>query len=255
MQFAEGSPLAFGHQLEIKKVGQFDLYPCFHFFHVHLSAQLQVHGGYGFVLNAAGHYVAEVIQVGIHIKGKTMHSNPPTASNTVGADLSGFGRIFGIKPDAGKPIYSATLNAVMFQGANYGFLQKTQVFVYVGEELVQVKDGVTYDLSRTMVGNVSTAVDLVKGGVLLIERFIVEQQVVFRAAFPEGVNVWMFAEEQMVLGWCVVFFCRIAVIDLTLYSGFEKLLLQLPGLLVIDKAQISELDLLHAYTFASSPFK
>ena len=57
---------------------------------VHCFPQFFLNGCYLLVLNAAGNDMIKIIQVGVYIKGKSMHGDPPAATHADGANLSLF---------------------------------------------------------------------------------------------------------------------------------------------------------------------
>jgi hypothetical protein len=70
--------------------------------------QFLLHGGYGLIINATGHYVFKVIQIWVYVKGKTMHGYPTAAAHAQRANFTGF-FIIGIKPNTGVAGIAASL--------------------------------------------------------------------------------------------------------------------------------------------------
>ena len=59
-----------------------------HFFHVQLMSQFALQRGDLFILDAAGYDIAEIIEVGVDVKGEAMHGDPPAAAYAYCAYLS-----------------------------------------------------------------------------------------------------------------------------------------------------------------------
>jgi len=71
---------------------------------------------------------------------------------------------------------------------------------------LEVQDGVAHDLSRAMVGDVTTPVDFVKGGFLFLKKCVIRKEVVFVPAFSQGVNMRVLAKNQVVVGFYLLIF-------------------------------------------------
>ena len=83
-----------------------------------------------------------------------MHRDPPAYTNPNTGDLAVF------NPHSGEAFAAAGYDAEVGEGVHEGFLQDAQVGVQVLPVVLQVENGIADQLSGTVVGGLTTTVDL-----------------------------------------------------------------------------------------------
>jgi hypothetical protein len=105
--------------------------------------------------------------------------------------------------------------------------------VNIGEEVIQIEKGISYDLPRSVVSDVSPSVDLVVAGLMFFEPLIIYEEISGVSAFAQGINVGMLHKQECV-SRLFRFFRMIAVKDLLINYFLEELLLKIPAFLIIQ---------------------
>ena len=149
--------------------------------------------------------MAKIRKVGIDVEGEAVKRDPAAALHAEGADFARVGRaFFPVEPHAGESGDAAGIQAILGQGADDGLLQQAQIPVDVGPEVVEVENGVAYQLAGAVIGNITAPVDAVEAGLVRSQGGIVEQQVLGLATFAQRISMRVFAEEQVVGrgSWC-----------------------------------------------------
>ena len=111
-----------------------------------------------------------------------------------------------------------------------------EVFVDVGEVMVEIENGIAYNLSRAVVGYITPAIDGVKPRINLGQRLIIEEKVGHVTALAKRVYMGMLHKKQVV-SCDHLFFGRFrAIIKFRLYGAIEINLLQVPAGFIIHAA-------------------
>ena len=113
----------------------------------------------------------------------------------------------------------------------------------VREVVIEIEDGIAHDLPWAMVGDVAATIDREELHAFLAHAFFVQQQVRLFATLAERVYMRVFAEQEMILSWCLLHFRQNPVRDFPIDRPLEETRLQLPGLGVIDEAEVLKMDL------------
>ena len=231
----------------------------FHFFNVYRALEFFGHARHIFVLviNTTGDDVVEVVEARVYVEGKAVHAHPTTQVHTDGTNLP-FGLVItGGNPNAGVPFFAVGFNAIFRERTHDCFFEIAHVLVHIGKETVEIKDGVAHNLARAMVGNIASAVDLVKSKTAFAQLFFIEQKIVGRPRFSQGVNGRMLAKKKVVslFFFRLTGFSAITIGQLAAHQFFVKNGLIVPGLLVIDPAEIAKHHLRFALCIQIAPLK
>ncbi|MNY20025.1 hypothetical protein D3C86_1534860 [compost metagenome] len=89
-----------------------------------------------------------------------MHRYPATAPYAHGTDFTRL-IVISIQPYTCKTRIPPGFDTKIGERQNNRFFKRTQIKVYVSEEIVQIKNGVAYYLSRAMIGNVAAPVNFI----------------------------------------------------------------------------------------------
>ncbi len=125
-----------------------------------MPSEFPLHGGDGFVHDAAGHDMVEHAQIGIHIQGQAMHGNEAAALDADGRDLS-LARSVNVQPYAYAVRDDPRMNAIAFQGGNYGPFNAFHEFFHTQVQRFQIEDRIRDELAGTVVGDVAASFYLV----------------------------------------------------------------------------------------------
>jgi hypothetical protein len=118
--------------------------------------------------------------------------------------------------------------------ADHAFLELPHVPHNVAADSVQIENGITDDLARSMIGNIATAIRMMKFHTRLAQKVLGDVQVLAVAASAKSDDVGMFAEEQEIGR------------SSDLARGDEALL-ERGGFAVSDPAEINRFAAFHAY--------
>ena len=129
-----------------------------------------------------------------------MHGHPPRAFDAEGGHFTRTQTLVRLNPYARQSLNAFRLNPILPAGSNDSLFQASHVLPDVREKLFQVEDGIAYQLTRTVVCDITTAVDGVVRHPKLIESFGRSDYVFLMARFPQGEDVRMFNEKQVILG-------------------------------------------------------
>ena len=169
-----------------------------------------------------------------------MQGYPAAALHAEGANFAGVGGPgFPTEPHAGKAGNATGVQAVFGEGADNGFLQRAEVPMNVGPEIVEVENGVAHQLAGAVVGDVAAPVDAVEAGVVRGQAGVIEQQVLRLAALAQRVGVRVLTKQQVVGRGGAGFAGGLsgAVLGFEGQRGGHQFLLQLPGGHVFDQPQ------------------
>ena len=68
----------------------------------------------------------------------------------------------------------------------------------IGKEIIEVENRIPYQLAGAVIRNIAATIDLVKRSAFGFQEIFVYEQVVFGAAFAQGINVRMLAENEVI---------------------------------------------------------
>src|SRR5579859_207817 len=110
----------------------------------------------------------------------------------------------------------------------------------VGEKVLEIDDRIHNDLPRAVIGYVSTPVDTIETGADGSEVILGNDQVLLIAAFAQCVNVRVLAEEQIVVCYSLFAGRKGSVLRFNCQNFIKQVGLVIPGLLVIDRAEVDK---------------
>src|SRR5690554_7919482 len=90
--------------------------------------QFVLQGSNALIHKATGVNVAEIVEVGIYIEGKTVHGDKATGPYPDGTDLPRLFGIVRIEPHPGGPVQTTGREPILRHGFNNGLLQMMDVF-------------------------------------------------------------------------------------------------------------------------------
>ena len=203
--------------------------------HIHCAPQLTGEGSDGFIINPTGYNMAEIIESGIDIQRKAVHGHPSAATHAHRTYLAGRRQI-GIQPDTCIARIPSSFDPIICEKCDDRFLQRAEIQMNIREKIVQVQNGITYQLTGTMIGDVSSPIDLIKDRIMIFQALLIQQQVIHFTAFTEGIHVRVFHKDQVI--FCGDGSALPAILHLKRYRSVKDLLLPIPGLLVIQHTPI-----------------
>src|SRR5689334_1464232 len=103
----------------------------------------------------------------------------------------------------------------------------------VCEEVFKIDDRVANDLSRPMVSDVSSAIDVIKRCAKLFQLIRCLQQVLVVSCTSLRKHMRVFAEKKVVLRWLLRIYGKISVSQLGVDYAIEERRLIVPRLLVV----------------------
>ena len=162
-----------------------------------------MHRRYSFVRDSARYDVVEIGEVGIHIECKSVHRHPPTALHSKRCDFACFRSQLRVEPYTGKSFDTTRRNAIICQRENDGLFQIAEVFVDVGEVMVEIENRIAYNLPRAVIGDVAATIDGVEPCINLIQRLIIEEKIGQSPLLP-SVYTWGCSTKNK---WSVVTTC------------------------------------------------
>lgn len=109
----------------------------------------------------------------------------------------------------------------------------------VREKIFQIKYWIGHQLARSMVGNVSPAVDLVKSRLDGRQLFPGNHQIFFVATFAQREHMRMLTYHQKVFGGLLI---PVPVGNFPIYNGLMAPGLIIPGLLIVSLSKIYKPD-------------
>lgn len=185
-------------------------------------------------------------EVGADVEGEAVQGRPAAEVDADGADFAARlppRRVTG-EPDAGEALVAFGQNAKIGTSTDDDLFQATHVFVHIVKKLIQVQDWIGDQLAGAVVGDVSAPVDFMKGKSLFAELVLVEQEVVHRAGFTEGVHRRMLDKQQVVVlrAGSGTGFDQFTVGLFAGYGGGMEVHLQVPGFLVGHPMEVIEVD-------------
>src|SRR5512140_1796891 len=101
----------------------------------------------------AGDDPVEVGQIRVDVESKTVHGHPATYF------LPDSGDLIALDPDTGESLFTGSFNSKLPKGEDDHIFEASQIPVKVEEVIVQVDNGISDDLSRTVIGNISSPVN------------------------------------------------------------------------------------------------
>jgi hypothetical protein len=123
------------------------------------------------ISDPAGHNQIEVVQVGVHIQGESVHRDPARNTHT---NRSQF---FVAGPNSGQPIYSAGRDSEIAGSSDQYLFEITHIFADITAIRGEFDDRVSYQLPRTMIGHIAAATCLEELDAQLFAPHIVDQHI------------------------------------------------------------------------------
>src|SRR5690606_25964558 len=101
-----------------------------------------------------------------------MHRYPAGGTNT---QCTYFTRIIvvGIQPDTGISFVASSLYYIVAACSDNGLFQCAQVEMDIGKKIIQIQYGIAYNLSRSMISDIPTAVNFIKGRIFLFQPYFI----------------------------------------------------------------------------------
>ena len=115
--------------------------------HVLLFPGFNRQGSHSFVGKSAGIDHLKKTQIRIDVQGKTMHGHIMAALDTHGSNFTGFAWNININPDTCCTFQPFTFDIEFLQKKNDGFFNVKKKLTEANIEMIQVKDGITYNLT------------------------------------------------------------------------------------------------------------
>lgn len=165
--------------------------------------------GYATVGDAAGDDPVEVAQISGDVECEAVRGDGLRDVDADGGDLfflhGGVWRGSGHRPYAGALADALREDAEVVAGANDGFFHEADEVdgaevraLFAGEIAAQIEDGVADELSGTVVGDISAAIDLVYLDALCGEEFITREDIGAGGVAAEGKDGGMLQQDERV---------------------------------------------------------
>ena len=220
---------------------------CLHQLDIHLVTQLLLKACHALIDKAARVDVVKILQVGVHIHRKAVHRNIAARSNTYGTYLSCSGAV-AIKPYARCACNASCLDAPLAAYANDRLLQRVNILTQTYAQLLQVEDGVAHHLTRTVVGDVATSVDVIEFGTYRTQVWLRDEHILALATLAQCVNRIVFYKIYYTRSPDLLWACDIIShlpCALALQHTIKHSTLLLPALKVAHSPQVFVQYLLH----------
>ena len=181
----------------------------------------------------------EVVKLRIDIEGKPVHRYPTTEVYTDRTDLSGLnGRLITIHPNTCVPVISDAFDMVVCQYPDDDFLQASDVPVDIRKDQIEVEDRISHQLSRSVEGDVATAIDFEILNLMIVESNLVKLEMVFASTLSKRKYRGMLAQQEvMVLGYRVP--GPFILNEILVETGLD-----VPGFFIRDQAKVNDLNCL-----------
>src|SRR5690554_2922443 len=111
-------------------------------------------------------------EVGVDIESKPVHAHPPAQMHS---NSTNFSRRKVPGPYAGKFIDPASGHAKVFHRSDDNFLERPDITVNIGKKELQIENRIDHQLAGTVVGNVPSPIDSMKGNALLFQKSFIDQ--------------------------------------------------------------------------------
>ena len=185
--------------------------------------------------------VIEVGEITVHVQCQPMHGDKPACTHTYRTDLSCSRRMGRINPDPHGFLIFFPVDTVLLERCNHHILQQRDIFFNAYLECFQVNDRIDHQLSWAVVGDISSAVNLMEVNVLALADTPGDKEVLPVAALPDRVHMFMFTKEQILV-------LLLTFIQFLSDYRFKQFLLVIPCLLVSDTSQLLK-DYFPAHAF------
>jgi len=153
------------------------------------------------------------------VQRKSMHAYPFLYTQTDGTHL------FSFDPNSGVTLIPIRFDRKISQGSYHDLFEIPNIEVKVSPLVSQVENGVAYELTRTMIGNIASSINEEKGESGLSHLLVGDENVIQAARPADGDGRRMFQEEQEIR-------------DFPLDSLMMKPSLQLPSLPIFHYPKI-----------------
>src|SRR5260370_34354932 len=167
---------------------------------------LELEAGDLAIADAAGHDPFEVAKVCRYVKRESVRGDALRDMNSNGGDLFFADAASGHGPEAGELTDALGRHAEVPAGSDQSFFEQANVVhgaevwaFFSGKIATQIEDGIPDELTWAVVGNVSTAIDLVQFHPALCEQFVAGQHVGAMRIATERQHRRMFHAEECVV--------------------------------------------------------
>src|SRR5260370_13496896 len=167
---------------------------------------LELEAGDLAIADAAGDNPFEVAKVCRYVKREAVRGYALRDMNSNGGDLFFADTASGHGPDTGELTDALGHHAEVAAGSDQSFFEEANVVhgaevwaFFSGKIATQIEDGIPDELTWAVVGNVSTAIDLVQFHPALCEQFVADQDVGAMRIATERKHRRMFQQEQRVV--------------------------------------------------------
>src|SRR5215469_1979144 len=101
-----------------------------------------------------------------------------------------------LNPNTGHSLFAVRFNSEIRGGANHHFFELPHIPCNVTANRSEIQDRITDNLSRTVIGDVSTAIRGMEVDVHLAEQMLRREKIFLMAIAPKRDDVRMLAEKQ-----------------------------------------------------------
>src|ERR1700722_3247415 len=152
------------------------------------------------VADTTGHNQCEVVQIGTYVEGKAVGGDSAAHVNPYRGNLLLRDSAPGDGPDAGTPRRALGEDAIIRAGANQHLFQPTQVLHDAQRrgESPQIENRITHQLSRAVIGDVSSAVGFKQWDAAPCEQLTAGNHVLRMGIAAQGEHWRMFDQQEHV---------------------------------------------------------
>ena len=126
-----------------------------------------------------------------------MHGDKMAAAHADGTNLTGTGSI-ALQPYARCLLQASGSDAKRSTNANYRLFQQMHILLQPQRKVLEVQNRITDQLSRTMIRNVSTTVNMIERSPYPAQLFFSQQHIPFFPTTPQCIDMGMLAEHNMI---------------------------------------------------------
>ena len=122
--------------------------------------------------------ITEIAQIRIYIQRQSMHCHKMTASHSYCTNFP-FLRSSRGQPYSGRSLHSPGLNAIRCADPDHRFFQHMNIFLQPQMIILQIQDRITNQLSGTMISNIPSSINMIKGGTNHLQLCLSQQHIRF----------------------------------------------------------------------------
>ena len=127
-----------------------------------------------------------------------MHRDKTAAFHADGTDFPGFSGHVRFNPDTGSPLQAFALDSVKCQKADNHLFQQVDILLQSQMPEVKVKNRITGNLSRPVISNVASPIDMEIFNARLLQIRLRDQQIRLFPALAQRQHRIMFAKKQCI---------------------------------------------------------